>query len=170
MKNQPSETPPQGPRAKQLSEVLRRSVDDPAAAPVSVEVHIAGGMPSKRYRFDFQARGPRDVRIDFLDNLRKSGKKVDRTDLSDEEWRGLIDRIARSGVLDNAQESPRFLPDTVVGWLEVKAGDTSRRIYFIADEKQAKHQKKVPSKALLDVVETVYAISSRSLDMAIKPN
>lgn len=170
MKSQPSETPPDGPRARPLAEALRRAVVEPTAEPVSVEVRVAGGMPSKRYRFHFHARGPNDATIDFLDDVRKEGRKLERADLPKESWQELLDQIARSGVLDQPQEPPRFLPDTVVGWIEVKAGDASRRVYFIADERQAQEQRKLPPKALLDVVETVYDLSSRSLNIrTIKP-
>ena len=59
------------------------------------------------------------------------------------------------------QEQPLFLPDTLVGILEVSDGTNLRRLYFAADPEQAKTQGKKPPPELVQAVDAIYAIGAK---------
>jgi len=59
------------------------------------------------------------------------------------------------------QEQPLFLPDTLVGILEVSDGTSLRRFYFAADPEQAKTQGKISPPELLQAVDAIYAAGAK---------
>ena len=59
------------------------------------------------------------------------------------------------------QEQPLFLPDTLVGILEVSDGTSLRRFYFAADPEQAKPQGRIPPPELLQAVDAIYAAGAK---------
>ena len=91
-----------------------------------------------------------------------------RSTLSDKEFVSLLKKVQPA--LDAPVETPSFLPDTLIGILEISDGTAARRIYFAADPEQARTQGKVPPREVLEAVDAVYAVgASLSGTRNIKP-
>ena len=60
-------------------------------------------------------------------------------------------------------EPARFLPDTVVGILEITVGGSTYRTYFAADPDQAAVQGRTPPAEVLAAADAVYATAGRVL-------
>ncbi len=127
---------------------------------LSVTLHIAGGLRQQAYQFDFAASGKGRVRCDLRCNLTKRTGRAGRRTISNSEFTELLKRIQKSKVLSLAAATPEFLPDTVVGRLEISDGEVTHRWYFAADEEQAKTQGKLPPKALRDAIDAIYGIGA----------
>lgn len=166
-KPQPTAAPP----PQSLNERVARALDDLASRrTLSIKMKVRGGLSSKKYAFDFAASGDGAATIRFEDQLRQrtgeSGAKG--TTFGDREFVRLLEKVRPA--LEVALEPPSFLPDTVIGILEVSDGTTTRRIYFAADPEQARTQGKVPPREVLEAVEAVYAAgASLSGSRNIKP-
>ena len=91
--------------------------------------------------------------------FRVAREKAERTNLATKDLVALLRKLER--VVSLPQEQPLFLPDTVVGILEISDGTGLRRFYFAADPEQAKTQGKIPPSELLQVVNTIYAMGAR---------
>jgi hypothetical protein len=167
-KLEPTERPePYGP----LWETLDKGLEDAdVRSKLSVELRISGGMPAQAYYFDFRASGAGAVQSEIRCALSGREGQTKGALLDQKDWMTLLQTIHTSGVLDIPQEAPRFLPDTVVGYLEISDGESKHRLYFAADEEQAKVQDKVPPPELVKVVDTIYRLGSQLLDMpSVKP-
>ena len=154
-----------------LSDVVRHAIrEDAVARKVRVAMHVSGGQPEQAYVFDFAADGSGKASCDLRCNLsRRSGRKRTRS-LDSRRFRTLLRAVDKSGVLRRPAAAPRFLPDTVVGRLEISSGDATHRIYFAADPDQASVQKQVPSAALQRVIDAVYAEGAKLLGVrSVKP-
>jgi hypothetical protein len=153
-----------------LKQLTRQSLkDDKLKKQVKIRLNVSGGQADQHFRYRFEVAGDGSGETYLEDRLkdRKAGKKFlikpDRFDV-------LLKKIHQSGVLEIPQEKPQFLPDTVVGCLEVQIGEVSYQTYFAADEDQAKVQNKIPPPALKRAVETIYKEGSRLLKQrSIKP-
>lgn len=166
-KPQPSGAQPQISLNERLSRAL---ADETIRRSLSVKMTVRGGLPSKKYSFEFAASGDGAATCRFEDQLRQrsgeSGKA--RTALSDKEFVALLKKLQPA--LERPTEPPSFLPDTLVGILEISDGSVVRRIYFAADPEQAKTQGKVPPREVLQAVEAVYAVgASLSGSRNVKP-
>ncbi|MBT8363214.1 MAG: hypothetical protein KJP23_00815 [Deltaproteobacteria bacterium] len=153
-----------------LSRLIRQSLkDDELRRQVKISLHVSGGQPSQRYQYRFEAAGDGSGESYLECRLtdRKTGKKFS---MESDRFGTLLTKIHQSGVLEMPQEQPQFLPDTVVGCLEVRILETSYRTYFAADEDQAKVQNKSTTPALKRVVEAIYKEGSRLLKQrSVKP-
>jgi hypothetical protein len=155
-KKQPSITP--GPPS--LDENLALALkDETVRRTVNVKLTIRGGIESQAYSFDFSAAGDGTAESRF--ECRPSGRKGEskKTSLAGKDFVALLGKVRRAMQL--LQEQPSFLPDTVVGILEVSDGRNVRRFYFAADPEQAKTQGKTPPPELLGAVNAIYSLSAR---------
>ena len=166
-KPQPSASVPQ----PSLKERVSRGIEDEGGRrSLQVRLKVRGGLPSQHYAFDFAAGGDGAATCQVEDQLRKragaSGTK--RSTLSDKEFVSLLKKVQPA--LDSPVEPPSFLPDTVIGILEISDGAASRRIYFAADPEQARTQGKVPPREVLEAADAVYAAGASLLGTRnIKP-
>jgi hypothetical protein len=166
-KPQPSANVPQ----PSLKERVSRGIDDETGRrSLQVKLKVRGGLPSQKYAFDFAAGGDGAATCQVEDQLRKragaSGTK--RSTLSDKEFVSLLKKVQPA--LDSPVEPPSFLPDTVIGILEISDGTATRRIYFAADPEQARTQGKVPPREVLEAADAVYAAGASLLGARnIKP-
>ena len=158
----PSLTPdlpsiPQSPR-----ETLMRAIKEPQAGEdITVALKVGGGLPSQSYRFDFRASGKGEFHCEMKCELSKRQAKASSEVMESKQFTSLLRNIVASGVLDVPQEPPRFLPDTVVGKLEISDGKSVHRIYFAADPEQASTQGKVPPPEVLKAVDSIYTLASK---------
>jgi hypothetical protein len=147
--------------AESLEQKLERAARHDVDRDLRVSLLVAGGAPSQRYRFHFDADGSGRVRSDFSSELHgRSGKASKRT-LTRNEFAEVLRAIVTSGVLELTVDQPRFLPDTVVGTLELSDGRSSFRWDFAADPEQALTQGKVPPPALERAVDEIYSLGGK---------
>jgi len=167
-KSEPAERP-------EPCELLRKNLDKglkdaEIRNKLSVELHIGGGMPAQGYRFLFRASGGGAVHSEIRCGLSGRERQTKEAFLNRKDWMKLLQTVLTSGVLDMPAEAPCFLPDTIVGYLEISDGKSKHRLYFAADEEQAKVQNKVPPPELLRVVGAIYELGNQLLDMpSVKP-
>ncbi len=156
-KQSPSIAPEQ---QRSLSENLALAIkDEGARRGFSVKMRVGGGIPSQRYSFDFSAAGDGTAECKFECHLSGRKGQSEKTKLAPKDLVTLLRAFER--VVKLPQEQPLFLPDTVVGILEVSDGSNLRRFYFAADAEQAKTQGKVPPAELLRAVDAIYAVGAK---------
>ena len=157
--------------SRPLREALEQGLQSPdQGRRISVELRVSGGQASRRYAFHFRAGGDQEAQAELRCGL--SGRQGEAKDvrLHEGEWTSLLREILDSGVLDLPEEPPRFLPDTVVGLLEISDGESTRWLYFAADEDQASVQGKRPPPPLTSVVETIYRLAGRMMNLpSVRP-
>ena len=166
-KPQPSASVPQPSLNERVSRALE---DEGSRRPLAVKLKVGGGLPSRRYAFDFAASGDGAATCRVEDQLRKraGASGTARSTLSDKEFVSLLKKVQPA--LDSPVETPAFLPDTVIGILEISDGTATRRIYFAADPEQARTQGKVPPREVLEAADAVYAAGASLLGTRnIKP-
>jgi hypothetical protein len=155
-KQPPSIAPEQHSLSRNLSLAIK---DESIRREFTVKLRVRGGIPSQGYSFDFSAAGDGTAECRFECSM--SGRKGEskNTKLATKDLAALLRKLER--VVSLPQEQPLFLPDTVVGILEVSDGTSLRRFYFAADPEQAKTQGKIPPAELLQVVNAIYAMGAR---------
>ena len=170
MANRKARPQPLG-EAESLEQKLERAARDEVDRELRVSLMVAGGAPSQRYRFHFAATGAGQVRCELgcelSDRSGKASRQVHQREVAE-----LVRAIVASGVLKVAPEEPRFLPDTVVGTLELSDGRSSLRWDFAADPEQAKTQDAVPPPALERAADEIYSLGARLMNKrrpAVKP-
>lgn len=151
----PKPGPIEGERS--LEQKLERAARDEVDRELRVSLLVAGGAPSQRYRFRFDADGSGQAQAELGCEL--SGREGDATGrrLARKEFADLVREIVASGLLEVPMEQPRFLPDTVVGTLELSDGRSSLRWDFAADPEQARAQAAVPPPAVERAVGQIYS-------------
>lgn len=143
-----------------LSESIRKATEDTAASnEIDVTLQVSGGAPAEGYFFLLQVSGDGSVTYEYYDKL-----------ISDEEYSGeanlqgdvvaLIEKILKSGVLEQASTEPHFAPGTTVGKLEITDGTSRYHSYFAADMEQAESQGKVPPPELMEIIEVLYELGN----------
>ena len=157
------------PEQHSLSENLALAIkDEGVRRGFSAKMNVRGGIPSQGYSFDFSAAGDGTAECRFECNLSGRKGQSQKTKLAPKDMVALLRTLERAVRLP--QEPPLFLPDTVVGILEVSDGTTLRRFYFAADPEQAKTQGKIPPPELLQAVDAIYAIGARlTRNRRVKP-
>jgi hypothetical protein len=157
-KPQPSATPPQAPLVDRIAHAIE---NEESRRQVSVKMTVRGGLPSQRYTFEFAATGDGAATCRVDDRLRKRAADPGKaqTTLAAKDFVDLLKKLRPA--LERPTEPPSFLPDTVIGILEVSDGTAVRRIYFAADPEQAKTQGKEPPREVRQVVEAIYAAGAR---------
>jgi hypothetical protein len=167
-KSEPTLSPIQMNLLEDSLRVARRDADK--AAGFRVSLHIGGGVPGQKYTFHYDATGDGDVLSEMRCEL--SHRKVDekRTRQSKEKFSGLLDRIYKSNLLQLPGEPPGFLPDTIVGHLEISDGENAYRTYFAVDPEQAKVQGRTVPKPLQSVLNAIYKLGSEATGLkSVKP-
>ena len=153
-KPRPAASPPQPP----LSERLAAAIEDPSLRqPLSIRMTVRGGLPAKKYSFEFAASGDGAAVCRFEDRLknREGESATANSRMTDKAFVALLTNLQPA--LTRPVEPPSFLPDTVIGILEISDGTSVRRIYFAADPEQARTQGKVPPPEVQQAVDAVYA-------------
>jgi len=166
-KPQPSASLPQ---TSLLDRIAVAIDDEQSRRRVSVKMTVRGGLPSQRYTFEFTATGDGTAtcRVDDQLRKRKSDSSAARATLGQKDFVDLLKKIRPA--LERPAEQPLFLPDTVVGILEVSDGTAVRRIYFAADPDQAQTQGKVPPREVGQAIDAVYAAGAQLAGMRdVKP-
>jgi hypothetical protein len=155
-KAKPTLTPGPPELADRLDAAL---TDEATRRALVVKMTIRGGLQPQAYAFDFVAHGGGNAECSFEDRLH--GASCERTTLrlSPDDFRDLLKKI--QGALRLPHEQPSFLPDTVLGILEVSDGRDVRRLYFAADPEQAKTQGQVPPRELRTAIDAIYAAAAR---------
>ena len=162
-KREPVEQPEPG---RPLRETLEEALKDPdVGRRVSVELRVSGGMPEKAYYFHLRVDGGRVVESQIRDAA--TGRRAENkgATMAGADWSALLRAIRGSRVLDVPEEPPRFLPDTVVGHLEITDGESTHTLYFAADEDQARAQNKVPPAQVRRAVDAIYSLGSQLLNV-----
>ena len=155
-----------------LEQKLERAARDDVDRDLRVSLVVGGGAPSQRYRFNFAANGSGRVSSEFSSELSgRTGKARQRT-LTRQEFAEVLRAIVATGVLELSADQPRFLPDTVVGILELSDGRSSYRWKFAADPEQALTQGAAPPPALERAADAIYSLGGRLMGKpkpSIKP-
>lgn len=164
-KKEPSVSP--GPPS--LAENLRLAVkDDRIRRSFRVTLMVHGGVRGQNYSFAFSATGDGNVQCSFECGLSGRKGKSEKSNLADKDFASLLGKLQKTMQLPHDQ--PKFLPDTVVGVLEVSDGANVRRFYFAADPEQAKTQGKSPPPELLAAVNAIYSIGAQLTgNRSVKP-
>jgi hypothetical protein len=147
--------------AESLEQKLERAARDDVDRELRVSLLVAGGVPSQRYRFHFAADGSGRVSCELSCELSGRKAKASRRTLARKEFADLIRAIMASGVLEAPAEQPLFVPDTIVGTLELSDGRSSLRWDFAADPEQAKTQGAVPPSAVERAADEIYSLGGR---------
>ena len=169
MAETPKDTPDPIEEPESLRSGLERVADGKPDRSFEISMIVTGGAPSQRYSFEFAAKGTGTA------STRMSDEKSDRRGVSDQRFEAseladLARNILQSGVLDTATDPPRFLPDTLVGILDIKYGTSRLRHYFAADAEQARVQDAVPPAAVTKAAEAIYAVGARRMSKrSVKP-
>jgi hypothetical protein len=152
-----------------LKRALERAADGKPDRRLSISMLVAGGAPSQRYRFEFAARGSGAVssRLACEPSERSGDAEVS---VEPSELAELARAVLASGVLDTPARAPRFLPDTLVGILDVTYGSSRVRRYFAADPDQAKVQDAEPPAGVARAADAIYAFGARRMGReSVKP-
>jgi hypothetical protein len=162
-------TPDPIEEAEPLKRALERAAEGKPDRRLSISMLVAGGAPSQRYRFEFAARGTGAVssRLACEPSERQADAddRVDPSELAD-----LARAVLGSGVLDTPVETPRFLPDTLVGILDITYGTSRLRRYFAADPDQAQVQNAEPPAGVAKAADAIYSFGARRMGRrSVKP-
>jgi hypothetical protein len=154
-------TPEPIEEAESLEQKLERAARNDIDRNLRVSLIVGGGAPSQRYRFHFAADGSGRVRSDFSSEPSGRTGKASKRTLTRKEFAEVLRAIVATGVLELSVDQPRFLPDTVVGTLEISDGRSSFRWDFAADPEQAMTQGTVPPPALERAVDEIYSLGGK---------
>lgn len=139
---------------------LARAVEGTVDPDLSISFHVSGGPPASRYRLEYRTSGSRLTSGSLECGLRDRHGTAPSHEV---DVPSLARRLLESGVMDIQAEPPGFLPDTLVGIIEIAAGDHRRRIYFAADPDQASVQNRTPPSAVLRAVDALYNAAGSAL-------
>ena len=159
MATTPKQSPSITPGPSLAASLARALKDETARHAVSVRLRVRGGAPAQSYSFDFAVWGDGTAECRFTCRLSGRHGETPRTTLAPKDLAGLLTKVQRA--LRLPVELPSFLPDTLVGILEVSEGANVQRIYFAADPEQAKTQGKVPPREVLDAVNAMYTLGAK---------
>lgn len=150
-------------RNQEIRAGLERLTKGEQADEVSIAMRVAGGAPGQRYHLNFASRGLEvlDCNIDCDLSDRHHQMKADAGERA--HTRDLAKRLIASGVLEAETDHTMFLPDTVVGVLEITVGDVVRTIYFAADPDQAAVQDAFPPEQVERAADAVYTAAESLL-------
>lgn len=168
-KSRPALSPRKSTRS--LVEAVQAALfESDAGKSLYVKLRVSGGVASQAYLFDFEATGRGEAHCEMHCNLTGRKGRSKRTRLEKKAFAALLKKIYDSSVLDAPQERRQFLPDTLVGRLEVSDGENEYVTYFAADVEQARVQDCLPSEPLQRAVDAIYAAGSKLVDLrSVKP-
>jgi hypothetical protein len=169
-----AETEKARPEPIEEPESLKAALERAAKGEIDPELRISllvvGGAPSQRYHFDFAAFGSGEVYAELSCDLSNRRGKAEGRKLDEAQFAELVGAILASGLLEAPAELPGFLPDTVVGILELSDGASTLRWYFAADPEQAHSQEAEPPPALVRAADSIYALAGRLMGKrSVKP-
>lgn len=169
MAETPKDTPDPIEEPQSLKEALERAAEGRADRRFRISLLVTGGAPSQRYRFEFLVRGTGAASSKLEDvPSDRQGKSDDRLEPS--ELAELARTLLASGVLDTPAEPPRFLPDTLVGILDITNGKARFRRYFAADADQAELQGAAAPAGLAKAADAIYAFGAKRMGKrSVKP-
>jgi len=165
----PKDTPEPIEEPEALRSALERAADGKADRRLEISLRVAGGAPSQRYRFEFVARGTgtasSELSCEATDRRGKSDERLEPAELAE-----LARKVLASGILDTPAEPPRFLPDTLVGILDITNGTTSFRRYFAAEADQAQVQAAAPPAGVAEAADAIFSLGAKRMGKrSIKP-
>jgi hypothetical protein len=141
---------------------LMRTAEGDVDPQLEISLRVGGGAPSQRHRFSFTAGGgAMSSRLDSDFGDRHAA--VDEERLQDNDIVELARRLRDSEILDLAPEQPRFLPDTLVGVLDIARGSSTFRTHFAADADQAAVQGKPVPEPVRTAAEAIYEFAAARL-------
>ena len=152
--------PPAAPIATELRQALVNAIDDVSQrGDVTVQLKIRGGLPSQRYIFDFSATGEGKAHCSFECALSKRSGRSNEHGVSPNQIQELLKQLPAA--VTCSLEGEWFLPDTLLGILDISAGGYSRRFVYAADPEQAKTQGKALPEQLKRVINTIHRIAAK---------
>jgi len=171
MTDQHKAEPTQSPPLQPLAAVVRQALDDPAIRKgVRVALRVAGGAPGQSYAFEVRASGDGAGHAELRSQRPERQARAERATVTNEAFVNLLRRLVNSKILETPSTPPRFLPDTLVGYLEVTHDGSVHRAYFAAEPEQARSQGASTSPELSKVVDAVYALGAGLLGRkSVKP-
>ena len=128
---------------------------------IRVYLTVSGGLPAKAYHFSFAIEKNGQLHCRY--NVKGQHKLETTTKAEPNDIIELTQLLAKTRVFDFQQPPPRFVPDTVVGKLEIYVGDLYHVQYFAADEKQAAHNQMPTHTELHKVLNWIYNRASQLL-------
>lgn len=134
-----------------------------------LQLTVSGGMPAKAYHFFFSIE--KNGRMQCQYNSKLGKRKYEKSDrATDSDIEQLVQLLLKTRIFDFQQPPPRFVPDTVVGKLEIYIVNLYHVQYFAADDKQGSYQQMPTHAELPKVVDWIYGKAARVLDKKnIKP-
>jgi hypothetical protein len=169
MPETPKDTPEAIEEPESLKRALERAAEGKPERRFGISLLVTGGAPSQRYRFEFAARGTGAVSAKLsCESSERHGGSDERLDPA--ELAGLAREILASGVLETPAKPSSFLPDTLVGILDITNGTARFRRYFAADAEQARVQDAAPSKSVVTAADAIYALGAKRMGKrSVKP-
>lgn len=154
-----------------LLAALSRAGDSEFDDDLSISLVVSGGLPEQRYRFAFRTKGHRLAECSLDCELsHRHGKAAHERDIDASQLAALSQGLVRSGLLGHEAGATGFLPDTVIGVIEVAAGGAAHRLLFAADPDQAAVQGRTPPDAILMAADAIYRTAEQILDLeSVRP-
>ena len=148
-----------------LKEALGRAAKGEIDDDLAISFRVAGGVAGQHYRLVLRTVGERldSCALDctMSDRRGEAGERTIDAKILSPLYRSLL----RSELLSTTTEPPRFLPDTLVGIIEIISGDTTHRVYYAADPDQAAVQGLPPPAAVLAAAEALYKAAGTILEI-----
>jgi hypothetical protein len=152
-KDRPTPLVPDDPIRTVLARAAAGDVDEN----LTIALRVSGGMPSQAYNLEYRVGGDLGARVRLDDKRTGRSRVVDGRDIARDDVATLARKLIATGVLDVPVDPPRFLPDTIVGIIEISDGGNTFRAYFAADPDQASVQDAPPRPELHRAADIIYA-------------
>lgn len=142
---------------------LRGRMLAPPPDAVSVVMHVGGGAPGQRSRFDFQLKPDGQARCRSSDALPGSD---DVTGIGEVTFDARHLRVPSVELASKASiapmRPPAFPPDSLIGLLSIDTPQGRVRTYFMADPDQASTAGLQPPEEVQRFADTVYKACNRA--------
>ena len=157
-------------RANVLTEALSRAAKGEVDDQLSISFLVTGGAGEQAYKLVLRATGGRIDSCALSCAMSDRHTEVQEAKIDPKALTSLYRSLLKSGLLSSDAKSPLFLPDTVVGIIEVALGETRHRVYFAADPDQAAVQGLTTPKGVLEAAEALYKAAEEVLEIDnVKP-
>jgi hypothetical protein len=163
-KPQPQSLDRPDPRAE-LAAALKQAATGAADDDLTISFAVSGGVHEQRYDFAFASRSNAIEECMIDCELSDRHARTASLQAAPQLITDLSKQLVRSGVLDVEPEQRLFLPDTLIGQIEIQQGDRAYRVLFAADPDQAAVQDATPSKAVLAAADALYTAAGAVLDV-----
>jgi hypothetical protein len=145
-----------------VGELKNVLLKDEARKDINVRLFIKGGIPSQSYRFQLNLNGRGEVDCFIDDKLRQRHGEA-KAVINIEQSVQLFSQILKANILNIFNENTLFLPDTLVGYLEITYQKYKHRVYFTPLEDQAEVQNMRMPGGLEVILEQLFDIGSKAL-------